>query len=259
MRTAPDGHFVFASFASAFLLKVCIHGFPTPAVGARLTYRLPLQLLRPEFSGFVPRERQQEIFDLISRLIDKLGSPDVAIDERHTPALHSRFLHGLLRKHRRDLAVSSRPSDPHQPPSQSQPQASNRGSGPSSANSNTSVFQQAQASSSSFGSLGGTGAGGASYDSIAGSSPAAFSDSSLPLGGVSPSSPAFDTEPAYTAVNGHVNGHVNGYSHEAVGMYQFGTQQEESWGALLALQNPNYWKDMMMPGSVDLASLKNYL
>ena len=24
----------------------------------------------------------------------------------------------------------------------------------------------------------------------------------------------------------------------------------ETWGALLALQNPNYWKDMMMPGYV---------
>ncbi|KAM5545448.1 hypothetical protein V8D89_000486 [Ganoderma adspersum] len=230
MSTSPDGYFVFASFASAFLLK----------------------LLRPEFSGFVPRERQQAIFDLISRLIDKLGSPDVAIDERHTPALHSRFLHGLLRKHRRDLAVSSRPSDAHGPPSQPQPQASNRGAAPGSANSNTSTtaFQQSQASASQYGGLGSAGAGGAPYNnitaSIAGSSPAAFSDSSFTLGGLSPSSssPVFETEPSYMAVNG--NGHVNG--HDAAGMFQFGAQSDENWGALLALQNPNYWKDMMMPG-----------
>ena len=212
-----------------------------------------LQLLRPEFSGFVPRERQQAIFDLISRLIDKLGSPDVAIDERHTPALHSRFLHGLLRKHRRDLAVSSRPSDSHGPPSQPQPQASNRGAAPGSANSNTtntSAFQQAQASSSQYSSLGGAGVGGAMYDNLAGSSPAAFSDSSFTLGGLSPasSSPVFETEPSYMAVNG--NGHANG--HDAAGMFQFGAQSDENWGALLALQNPNYWKDMMMPGCVSV-------
>ena len=149
--------------------------------------------------------------------------------------------------------MSSRPSDQHGPPSQPQPQASNRGAGPSNANANTNVnttaFPQSSSSSSQFSSLSGA---GASYDSIAGSSPAAFSDSSFTLGGVSPSSPAFDTEPAYTTVNGHghVNGHTNGYAHEATGMYQFGAQQEENWGVLMALQNPSYWKDMMMPGCV---------
>ncbi|EJF62017.1 hypothetical protein DICSQDRAFT_169593 [Dichomitus squalens LYAD-421 SS1] len=195
MRTSPDGHFVFASFASAFLLK----------------------LLRPEFAGFVSRERQQEIFDLISRLIDKLGSPEVAIDERHTPALHSRFLHSLLRKHRRDLA------------------ATNRGHG-ANASQGTGALSQAQASQ--YTTLGGSGAAGASYESIAGSSPASFSDSSFTVG--EPASPLFEVEPSYAAVNGSMNGQD--------GMFQFGTQQDESWGALMALQNPNYWKDMMMPG-----------
>ncbi|KAI0738159.1 hypothetical protein C8Q80DRAFT_1222509 [Daedaleopsis nitida] len=194
MRYAPDGYFVFASFASAFLLK----------------------LLRPEFATLVSRERQQEIFDLISRLIDNLGSPDVAIDERHTPALHSRFLHGLLRKHRRDLATSP------------------TGSG----------------GTNQFGGLGSGPVGqGGSYESmsIAGSSPTSFTDSPFTMG---PTSPVFEPEPAYThtAVNGvnGING-VNGLAH-AQSMFQFGQQQDENWGALLALQNPNYWKDMMMPG-----------
>ena len=206
-----------------------------------------LQLLRPEFSTFTPRERQHEIFDLITRLIDKLGSPEVAIDERHTPALHSRFLHSLLRKHRRDLAVSSRQSDQHQPPSQPQAQTSSRGPGAStstSANTNAGAFQQAQASQ--YTTLGGSGAAGASYESIAGSSPASFSDSSFTVGG--PASPVFETEPSYTTVNGGMNGHGHGHTHDP--MFQFGAQQDESWGALLALQNPNYWKDMMMPGCV---------
>lgn len=188
------------------------------------------KLLRAEFANFVPRERQQEIFDLISRLIEKLGSPEVAIDERHTPALHSRFLHSLLRKHRRDLAVSARVSD-QQPPSQPPPQTATRGAPPQANN----AFQPSPSSTSSsnapFGSLGS--APGGSYESIAGSSPASFSDSSFTM----PTSPAFDSEPAYTAVNG-----------DGQGVYQFGQQQDDSWGPLLALQNPNYWKDMMMPG-----------
>ncbi|RPD54605.1 hypothetical protein L226DRAFT_547907 [Lentinus tigrinus ALCF2SS1-7] len=212
MRTSPDGYFVFASFASAFLLK----------------------LLRPEFAHSVSRERQQEIFDLITRLIEKLGSPEVAIDERHTPALHSRFLHGLLRKHRRDLAVSARLSD-QQPPSQPPAQTATRNASGNATGSSSNFQQQpspGQAAASQYGPLGS--APGGSYESIAGSSPASFSDSSYTM----PTSPVFETEPAYTAVN---DGSPNG-------MFQFGTQQDENWGALLALQNPNYWKDMMMPG-----------
>ncbi|KAH7886528.1 fungal-specific transcription factor domain-containing protein [Phlebopus sp. FC_14] len=77
MRSAPDGHFIFASFASAFLLK----------------------LLRPEFAQLLTREMEDEIFELIGRLISTLQ--DVAIDERHTPRLYARFLAGLLTRHRK--------------------------------------------------------------------------------------------------------------------------------------------------------------
>ncbi|KIK36949.1 hypothetical protein CY34DRAFT_16042 [Suillus luteus UH-Slu-Lm8-n1] len=63
MRAAPDGHFVFASFASAFTLK----------------------LLSPEFAQLLTRQMEDEIFELISRLITTLQ--DVVIDERHTPRL----------------------------------------------------------------------------------------------------------------------------------------------------------------------------
>ncbi|KAH7906942.1 fungal-specific transcription factor domain-containing protein [Hygrophoropsis aurantiaca] len=77
MRSAPDGHFVFASFASAFMLK----------------------LLRPEFVQLLTRKMEDEIFELIGRLITTLQ--EVAIDERHTPRLYARFLAGLLTKHRK--------------------------------------------------------------------------------------------------------------------------------------------------------------
>ncbi|PFH48536.1 hypothetical protein AMATHDRAFT_65250 [Amanita thiersii Skay4041] len=86
MRYAPDGHFVFASFASAFLLK----------------------LLRPEFSKLLPKEEETEVFDLIGRLIQTLSSSKIAIDDRHTPKLYARFLAGLLSRHRRDGATVGR-------------------------------------------------------------------------------------------------------------------------------------------------------
>lgn len=94
MRYAPDGHFVFASFASAFLLK----------------------LLRPEFATLLSKEQEGSIFELIGRLIQTLSSPKIAIDDRHTPKLYARFLAGLLSRHRRDGATVGRlhPNPPSQ-------------------------------------------------------------------------------------------------------------------------------------------------
>ncbi|KAG6333341.1 hypothetical protein ID866_5747 [Astraeus odoratus] len=102
MRSSPDGHFVFASFASAFLLK----------------------LLRPEFAPLLTVEMEDEIFELISRLITTLQ--DLAIDERHTPHLYARFLANLLTRHRKGGAGLGGRMQPNPPTSQlvhqSQPQ-----------------------------------------------------------------------------------------------------------------------------------------
>ncbi|KAF8187951.1 hypothetical protein K438DRAFT_1834414 [Mycena galopus ATCC 62051] len=86
MRYSPDGFFVIASFASAFLLK----------------------LLRPEFSHLIPKKEENQVYDLIGRLIQTLSSPEIAIDNRHTPKLYARFLVGLLSRHRRDGATVGR-------------------------------------------------------------------------------------------------------------------------------------------------------
>ncbi|KAJ3730753.1 fungal-specific transcription factor domain-containing protein [Lentinula raphanica] len=86
MRYSADGHFTFASFASAFLMK----------------------LLRPEFQHLLSKEEENDIFNLIGRLIQTLSSPALAIDDRHTPKLYARFLAGLLSKHRRDGATVGR-------------------------------------------------------------------------------------------------------------------------------------------------------
>ena len=37
--------------------------------------------------------------------MNTIGSPQIAVDERHTPKLYSRFLAGMLAKHKRDCEV----------------------------------------------------------------------------------------------------------------------------------------------------------
>jgi len=98
IRFAPDGYFVFAAFASAFMLK----------------------LLRPECSRFITPGLETEIYQIIERLISTIGSPEIAIDERHTPMLYSRFLASLLAKHKRDGAARGRMHQQDPPPQQPQ-------------------------------------------------------------------------------------------------------------------------------------------
>ncbi|KAF8522542.1 hypothetical protein JB92DRAFT_2887791 [Gautieria morchelliformis] len=89
LRTAPDAQFVFASFASVFLLK----------------------LLRPRFASVLESHQKDDIINLVGRLIDVLQSDKVAIDDRHTPKLYARFLAGLLERHTSSHR-SSRSSEP---------------------------------------------------------------------------------------------------------------------------------------------------
>jgi hypothetical protein len=77
LRYAPDGHLVFASFASAFLLK----------------------LLRQKFVHLLSEDKRATIIPLVERLIRVLSDPSVAVEEFHTPKIYARFLAGLLHKH----------------------------------------------------------------------------------------------------------------------------------------------------------------
>ncbi|KAI9511830.1 hypothetical protein F5148DRAFT_1146554 [Russula earlei] len=81
IRFAPSGYFVFAAFASAFMLKV---------------------------------------YQVIERLIATIRSRQIAIDERHTPKLYSRFLASLLAKHKRDGTAQGRMPQQGPPPQQMQ-------------------------------------------------------------------------------------------------------------------------------------------
>lgn len=78
LRYTPDSHLVFASFASAFLLK----------------------LLRHKFVHLLSAERRSKIIPLVEKLIKVLNDSSVAIDDSHTPKIYARFLAGLLHKHR---------------------------------------------------------------------------------------------------------------------------------------------------------------
>ncbi|KAF8590632.1 hypothetical protein K439DRAFT_1627613 [Ramaria rubella] len=82
MRYCVEAYFVFMGFAAAFLLKI----------------------LRPKFSFMMRPGREAEITALVQRLVDLLGSEEVAINARHTPKLYSRFLADVLAKHTQEQA-----------------------------------------------------------------------------------------------------------------------------------------------------------
>jgi hypothetical protein len=64
------------------------------------------------------KEQENDVFNLIWRLIQTLSSPEIAIDGRHTPSIYARFLTGLLMKHRRGGVATSRSNNQLPPPNQ---------------------------------------------------------------------------------------------------------------------------------------------
>ncbi|KAG8719887.1 hypothetical protein FRC09_010480 [Ceratobasidium sp. 395] len=71
-----DEHFVFISFAAAFLLR----------------------MLQSPFASTLDPTQSNIIIPLVTNLTRILGSDDVAVDDQHTPRLYSRFLDGLIAK-----------------------------------------------------------------------------------------------------------------------------------------------------------------
>jgi hypothetical protein len=213
MRYAPDGHFVFASFASAFLLK----------------------LLRPEFNNLLPKEEGSEIYQLIGRLIQTLSSPNIAIDDRHTPKLYARFLAGLLSHHRRDGATMGR-LQPQPPPSQQAPgrdyvQQSTTGAGSSS----LPTFSVSPPSTTSNPGQG----SGYTTDSYNGGTGHA-ADAAVT------STPIYRPEITYTAGAGPIQLDVDTALMDFEGTGSL--DGSETLATMQALNNPKWWTNMMMPG-----------
>ncbi|KAF8807008.1 hypothetical protein BYT27DRAFT_7190720 [Phlegmacium glaucopus] len=90
-RHGPEAQSVFVTFASAFLVK----------------------LLQPKFAAYLSQDQRVEIRSLVQQVIDLLGSPEVAIDDRHGPKLYSRFLEKLLAKPMAKLDPTAPDSSSH--------------------------------------------------------------------------------------------------------------------------------------------------
>jgi len=74
------------------------------------------QLLQPKFASYLSPDTRTEIRRLVQSVIDLLGSPDVAIDDRHGPKLYSRFLEKLLNKVTKEEFASPASSSAPLPP-----------------------------------------------------------------------------------------------------------------------------------------------
>jgi len=228
IRFAPDGYFVFAAFASAFMLK----------------------LLRKECSKFITPGLEAEIYEVIERLISTIGSPQIAIDERHTPKLYSRFLASLLARHKRDGAAQGRMHQ--QGPPTEQPQTG----------SSAPVYQQPEqpqppqshnGGSNSFASGISGGAGGPD-----------MGRSVAPNSGVTARNEMTDSAVSVSANGNEIGNYVLGQSPD----FAFGVEgqqtdlmdftfdpittpgNEDMLAAMQAIQNPTWWHTMMMPGFV---------
>ncbi|TFK51353.1 hypothetical protein OE88DRAFT_1659301 [Heliocybe sulcata] len=204
MKYSPDGYFVFAAFASAFLLK----------------------LLRPEFQNLLTPESETQIFDLIARLIQIQSSPEIAIDDRHTPKLYARFLAGLLQRHRRDGATSGR-LQIYQPPSSGNVNTSAGFAIPPGSTATSQVFSVAPPQPG--------------YQDITQSRTVSGREAR-------PLTPVYEPETTYAQGTGPID--VGGFlDSTGYGMGDLnGGFEQEMLATMRAIKNPAWWDNMMMPG-----------
>jgi hypothetical protein len=193
--------------------------------------------LRPECQRFISNNLEAEICHSIERLINTIGSPQIAIDERHTPKLYSRFVASLLAKHKRDGAARGRlhKQESSTPQRQQQP---------------TPV-----PSSTSF-------ATGVSNASIHDSPQLKAMDCDMTA-----KNEPMDSDTV--AANAHKTG--GQYTFDSSSEFTFGVQgqpddlmdftfdpittpgNEDMLTTMQAIQNPAWWRTMMMPASVDIS------
>lgn len=54
------------------------------------------QLLHPRYDNYISPEQRADFRSQVQEIVGLLGSPEVAIDDRHNPKVYSRLLQGLL-------------------------------------------------------------------------------------------------------------------------------------------------------------------
>jgi hypothetical protein len=239
------GYFVFAAFASAFMLKVHDCPFYRRMEQASVLTSPFLQLLRPECSRFITPGLESEIYRVIERLINTFGSPQIAIDERHTPKLYSRFLASLLAKHKRDGAAHGRM--PQQgPPTQQMP--TNQG-----APIYQQPLQQPQASRSVSSTRMTTGVSGANASDLApsmtlNSAVAVSTEAMETKNSDSLGNYTFDSPPDFTfGATNQQGADLMDFTFDPITT----PGNDDMLAAMQAIQSPNWLGNMLMPGSVD--------
>lgn len=201
-----------------------------------------LQLLRPEFSWLVEPDDRTKIFDLIGRLIQTLNSPEVSIDNKHTPKLHAKFLAGLLTKYHQDSNKDSPSQEPLPPsehtvgddpaPYEGQPQPSST---------SARYFGQGQGTTQST-SMSQGGFGEVSYTS----DPNLSSQPSISYPHQTPQYQLQTSDGVAAAQDSAVNAMA-------------GLSEEDMLSTLRAIGNPNWWSNVMMPGYARLLSTMIWL
>jgi len=177
------------------------------------------------------KELETEIFDLIGRLIQTFSSPEIAIDDRHTPKLYARFLAGLLSRNRKDGATVGR-LHPQPPPQSEIAHAASSGytsNIPSSSNPSFSVTAPE-----------GSNRGGHDHG---------FTHSAFNSANEKADTPIYQPEATYTLSNGPIEfGGSGDIGTLALGSSSSGFSDEEMLATMQALKNPQWWSTMMMPG-----------
>ncbi|KAG5352008.1 hypothetical protein C0989_004203 [Termitomyces sp. Mn162] len=203
------------------------HSFSRYVVGCSSlssgVFKFIIKLLKPEFSSLLAKEQETEIFDLIGRLIQTLSSPEIAIDDRHTPKLYARFLAGLLSRHRRDGATVGR-LHPHPPANNNSPSHDFAHSGTLPSTSTFSITSSQTSESPTQGS--------------------SFGSSSFQQNGKMDTTPIYQPEATFSSATGAI------HFGSDVGVSGLGgsMSDEDMLATMQALKNPAWWENMMMPG-----------
>jgi hypothetical protein len=182
------------------------------------------------------KEEETEIFDLITRLIQTLSSPEVAVDDRHTPKLYARFLASLLARHRRDGSTTGR-LHPLPPPQNLIPGghgAPYGGHAPSTSSQTTFSVTQPQADPQQ----------GQRQDGGYSRSVFSVSDKTEPIYRPQPTT-AFGAETLDFGSGVHTESAPFHFNIESPGV-----TDDETLATMQTLKNPAWWQNMMMPGYV---------
>jgi hypothetical protein len=174
----------------------------------------------------VSQQQETDILELIGRIIQALSSPDIAIDDRHTPKVYARFLAGLLARHRRE-GVASFALQINPPPGAPLP-------GPSPPAPAYDAVPPAQATAPS------AQAPPTQYGGYVGQQHAAFAQHGMAAQGANG---------VFAGANGAAPA-PEIYTYPSSDIQVDSSFEDNPLASMQALRNPDFWDQMMLPGYV---------